>query len=620
MKIPKLLLLFILTLTISYSQNNTFKLGFTGAYPNYYDTSTRNINWSYYGELNLNTIQGWWIGDNPFGLETLGKLNQSGINLDSYFQPDTLRQVGYGRQQVNYAASGRDDRFTYNTVSPCGVPYQDVTWNNGQTVLFFDKNYQCNQQQYSGLVLSGVKENGFQSFSGVPYDPRYQTPFPGGGGAINNYYVKPRMRIDSAEAYSNPPKNVCRVIVKAYNGEIVDSITITTLNILNISGGNYRGQYLEEFFPSNANQLEVSADTITGINKGRPSYDPAYLDSCKVDYQIYWYGTVSFWIDYVKVMDESAMILFASRPNDLIIKQALKNKITRLQTNDPHGKMKGFYMEEIDYSNLACLKLLNDTLLPAWSGNNSNYKMIPLVADQSFVGYLRHPDWTYFYSYFDSIHVPIFMTDQYPFTGVVSNNPDWIPKLPNNISSTLSFPSYYSQSIKDDIQNMYNTGAAFVSRDAYNTQLQSRLTEMEGYLKYLFYPLCQQHNMDMYCVPQIIFWHYHDSNFWMREPMTSEISAEFGIDLCNGAMGILPYAYESWHSDSVSEMQIHGGSQDQYKPGAQTNFHYDMSLGASDFDNTYNWGFRKRELDVYGENNVCHSRGSGNLGFSSRPI
>jgi hypothetical protein len=84
--------------------------------------------------------------------------------------------------------------------------------------------------------------------------------------------------------------------------------------------------------------------------------------------------------------------------------------------------------------------------------------------------------------------------------------------------------------------------------------------------------------------------------------MTSEISAQIGIDLCNGAKGILPYAYESWRTDYISDMQVHGGSQDQYKPGAQTNFHYNMSLGASDFDADSIWGWRKRELDVYGAN------------------
>ena len=379
MKIPKLLLLFILTLTISYSQNNTFKLGFTGAYPNYYDTSTRNINWSYYGELNLNTIQGWWIGDNPFGLETLGKLNQSGINLDSYFQPDTLRQVGYGRQQINYAVSSMDSRFNFNRVSSCGAQYNE---GGGHYVLYFDKNSSCNNQQNpGGLALWQVKENGFQSFSGVPYDPMNQTPFPGGGGAINNYYVKPRMRIDSSVAFGTT-QNVCKVIIIAYNGDTVRSVIITTEDF---KYADYNGRYIEDY-RIHGDLLTVSADTITGINKGRPSYDPAYLDSCKVDYQIYWYGTVSFWIDYVKVMDESANRLFGN----VFLKYLLKNYIQRLKSNDKENNIKGLFLGEIDYSNLMCLNRLN-SLLQEWTDNDKNYYLTALIKPETFFAYIKNP-------------------------------------------------------------------------------------------------------------------------------------------------------------------------------------------------------------------------------------
>ncbi|MEO8511931.1 MAG: hypothetical protein ABI543_00095 [Ignavibacteria bacterium] len=48
-------------------------------------------------------------------------------------------------------------------------------------------------------------------------------------------------------------------------------------------------------------------------------------------------------------------------------------------------------MEEVDYSNLACLKLLNDTLLPAWSGSDPDYKMIGLINWISFRSPLKAP-------------------------------------------------------------------------------------------------------------------------------------------------------------------------------------------------------------------------------------
>jgi hypothetical protein len=64
MKTSKTLLLaFLLISSLLYSQTNTFKLGFTGAYPNYWDSNTYKVDWSHYGDLNFNTWQGWWVGD-----------------------------------------------------------------------------------------------------------------------------------------------------------------------------------------------------------------------------------------------------------------------------------------------------------------------------------------------------------------------------------------------------------------------------------------------------------------------------------------------------------------------------------------------------------------------------
>lgn len=59
-KLLFLLVIFFISFTL-FSQTDTFKLGFTGAYPNYFEVNTATINWSYYNELNLNTIQGWWV-------------------------------------------------------------------------------------------------------------------------------------------------------------------------------------------------------------------------------------------------------------------------------------------------------------------------------------------------------------------------------------------------------------------------------------------------------------------------------------------------------------------------------------------------------------------------------
>jgi hypothetical protein len=54
--------LLVLLLGANFYAQNTFKLGFTGAYPNEYAFDMNsNVNWSWYNDLKLNMWQGWWI-------------------------------------------------------------------------------------------------------------------------------------------------------------------------------------------------------------------------------------------------------------------------------------------------------------------------------------------------------------------------------------------------------------------------------------------------------------------------------------------------------------------------------------------------------------------------------
>jgi hypothetical protein len=302
-----LLLAFLLFTSHLYSQSNTFKLGVTGAYPNAYGyTVNSGINWSYYTDLNMNTWSGWWIGDNAQGYDVIDKLELH--DMYGFFQPDSLRWAGYGRMQINEAEE-TGERFSYNG-HRCGTNYKDETqFGFGQWVRYFNKNSLCNEEQApSGLVLWDVKENGFQSFSGVPNDPVKQVIFPGdgspgGNGYINRYYVKPRMRISTTDAFGSA-EDVVKIIVRNYENNIIKEFILTTENFRVGNILTYDGRYLEDYLGID---MSVAGDS---LNIGRGDNNPAYLNSCQVDYQIYWYGTVSVWIDYVKVMDEAADKLF----------------------------------------------------------------------------------------------------------------------------------------------------------------------------------------------------------------------------------------------------------------------------------------------------------------------
>lgn len=203
-----------------FSQTNTFRLGFTGTYPagGQVWNFTIATDWSWYNELNFNTWQGFEVGDQQ--KEVLDDLNAH--NLSGMFNPDTVMWAAFGRITVHQAEIGISDRFHYNSYW-CGSNYTDNSqFGNGQLVRYFDKNALCNEQNPSGLVLWNANENGEQSFSGLGHDPKYDYGYFDTYGTyyrnVNTWYVKPRMRISVADAFSDPPKNVCKVIVKAYNG------------------------------------------------------------------------------------------------------------------------------------------------------------------------------------------------------------------------------------------------------------------------------------------------------------------------------------------------------------------------------------------------------------------
>jgi hypothetical protein len=85
-----------------------------------------------------------------------------------------------------------------------------------------------------------------------------------------------------------------------------------------------------------------------------------YGDSCKVDFEIQWYQDVSVWIDYVKVMDEPAYNLF--NPNDFY-RDRIKGQLHRLLNHGNGSRVKGYYTEEIEYSMLACLEFIQDSII-----------------------------------------------------------------------------------------------------------------------------------------------------------------------------------------------------------------------------------------------------------------
>jgi len=581
------LLFFSFQISDLYSQTNSFRLGYTGMYPNrYVYDQTKNVDWGWYGEHNINTWQGWFIGDKE--KEVLGKLNTN--NLFGYFQPDTLRWLGYGKAviheaeitDIHYNPVGR---FRYNT-HWCGQDYTDNTsFGGGKRVRYFDKNASCaDEDNPPGTILKDVNENGVHSVSGISNDPIYEPVFPHRDPSqfyfVDRWYIKPRMRIESTEAFSDPPKDVARVIIRAFNGDILRDVLIRTIHFRDPSGSSYNGQYLEDFYQL---PIFVSADS---INRGRSTnwQDFTQLSSCQIDYEIYWYGEVSVWIDYVKVMDQPAENLLGE---DNLYRNRIKEKVQALFTEDSGNKMQGFYMEEIEYSQLTCLKFLQDYLQSEFPDAGNKVKMIALINEYSYLRNIKERDPIADYTeYILKIQPPAFMFTGYMFwyrDNLIDRY--YAAYLPENVS--FSFPSYCPQEIRGQISASYpdiqRPYAQYIGR------MQDTIFDRYVDSVRMFKTICDNNSIPFHLVPNICAITYADVQN-MREPMNSELSAQICIALCYGAKGVMPYAWDSYYAITANTAPLFR-SRREYQ------------MGLADFDDL-NPGYNthKREHNYYGQN------------------
>lgn len=356
-----LLLLFIFSFTASdlYSQQKDFQLGFTFT-PHQTCRIIDSVHYEYwqhynwYSELKLNLWQGAAAGSNlQYHLTSLDSLQHYG--MQGYYQPDTLMYAAFGKVSIHQAEE-TSDRYRYKNHHNSGTDATDNWQGQTQRVRYYEA---IPTGPYTSVpILTELNENAENSYSGVTMDPIY-LPIINDNGVrvVNNYYVKPRMRIDSVFAEQNPDKPVVSIVIKNFEGRTIDSVTIKCLNFLSNGINNYNGKYLEEFF--GPLPITVRGDS---LNVGRVGgyLEWTNMDSCHVDYQIYWFQEVSVWIDYVKIMDEPANLLF--NPDERI-RKAIKDKVKSLLDYDGSiPNIKGFFTEETDYSRLTCLKYLQEFL------------------------------------------------------------------------------------------------------------------------------------------------------------------------------------------------------------------------------------------------------------------
>lgn len=517
-------------------QQKEFAIGFENCVPDIYhpdypiDTLI---------DLNSNTIQAGHVYD----ASLLSYYHSKGIKY-SFFQPKFITIRGSRGQQTIYQAEETDlnsspvSKYKYRN-HVYGVDMTDNSqYGNGERVRYFEAT--STTQNNPDTVLKKADERLEQTGGIVGWftDKLYGTD------SINTWYIKPKMRIDPTYAKNNPGDTVVKIEVRAYNGDVIRTVYLKCENFLD-GTGNYDGKYMEEFNLPSQSLLQVLADTVSGLNKGRDYGQGPDSSKCKVDYRIYWLGKVSFWIDYVKVEDFYANKLFKGEYD-----QFMKGEMNNLLQNSNSDLMTSIFTEEIHTQNIPCMKYVNDSM-KVWFPGKKNARTISLFNDRLIdaVNIKKETGKEKYRQYLEGVDPSVLIVNNnYQFWAYHGWSPHYY--LPNNVDA-VSFPEYiFPEAEKTAIYVKYAQEKTDIN--TYNNYLQTTVLNTWSNSCKDANEVSKERNIDYWVVPQVHHWKNANTQ-WQREPLNEEYSAVVCVALAQGAKGIMGYDMVTFAHDALWE-------------------------------------------------------------------
>lgn len=189
------------------------------------------------------------------------------------------------------------------------------------------------------------------------------------------WILKPMMKIDPNLVTSDPDREIVKIEVINFEGDVMTEFTIRAKNF----GTSYSGGYIDEFFDGlNPLPLEVSGNKTSGLNEGWKSvYDDnqngKVTKPCEIDFRIFWPGYADVWFDKLTVENVRARQIF-SGIHDLKIQQEVQNF-----ANNSNNYF--FFVDEIAVSNIPCIEYVFNK---AKSYNNNNDVRISVAVTNHF--------------------------------------------------------------------------------------------------------------------------------------------------------------------------------------------------------------------------------------------
>ena len=234
-----------------------------------------------------------------------------------------------------------NDGFCY-TVIP-GTVSQWIASDSGRTVRYCDPGthsagYLCRK------IYENFHHNDLYNFTQAD---------------TGQWYMKPMMRIDTADFDPNSTTPVVAIIAKRFDGSTLDSVIIKVRNFRD-ANDNYNGNYTDSLnfsgeFP--LTDLKIPGDTINGLGRGINSY-PGYWqwnDSDFVDFEVYWFGQVKVWFDKMTIDDVIANELYTGDLDPFIEDE--------VEAFTSHKSNIAFFADEITCASIPCIKYVKDKMI-----------------------------------------------------------------------------------------------------------------------------------------------------------------------------------------------------------------------------------------------------------------
>ncbi|MBM4158786.1 MAG: T9SS type A sorting domain-containing protein [Ignavibacteria bacterium] len=359
--------------------------------------------------------------------------------------------------------------------------------------------------------------------------------------SIYNWYIIPRVRIDSV--FANRPENFNKPVfaVEAYDweGDLVKKANIYVRNFKQDENTIYSGNYLDSFhfiYPQDTINLIIYPGNQFLAPQGVDIFN--WNNDSKVDFRIYWYDNCDMWIDYVRVENEPAHQYLTQRKKEWISKvnSEVYWAMYYYDINFPNY----FYFDEFEINQIPAMKEVNRQIMQG-SGNklgliaSINYNLIRANIPNCWE-YLLTAEQMKTYL-IDNAGFKILTMGAYPLEGFRLDEPGYEGRISYHPNTLLS----------EDYEPEKGILSYVTSKQHYDYWLQEHLDKEDADGMNLMFTLkfidMLNNNIPIINFIQTHLWYARGHK--LKEPSNEEIELLINLALSYNPDGIWLFGYDS---------------------------------------------------------------------------